>query len=80
MMPRNVAEELREGERRRFYVLSADIEAHGHGRSCSGYALRTSQGEATRSCRHEIRERVGTTIERILAGQARRESCKGQSR
>ena len=36
-----------------------------------GYALLTSQVEATR-----FRERVGTTIERILAGEARRETCK----
>ena len=43
--------------------------------SCPGYELLTSQGEATKSCRNKFRERVGTTVERILAGEAR-EICK----
>ena len=47
MMPRIVVEKPREVQRRRFYVLSTDIEAYGHVRSCPGYELLTSQGEAT---------------------------------
>ena len=54
----------------------ATNEAYGHVGSCPGYELLTSQGEATKSCRNEIRERVGTTVERILAGEARKDSCK----
>ena len=76
MMPRIVVEKPREVERRRFNVLSTDIEAYGPVGSCPGYELLTSQGEATKSCRNECRERVGTTVERILAGEARRETCK----
>ena len=76
MMQRIVAEKPRELERRRFYFLSADIEAHGHMGRCPGYALVTSQGDATKSCGNEFRERVGTPLERILAGEARRETCK----
>ena len=37
-------------------------------RTCLGYALLTSQGEAT-----GFRERIGMTI---MAGEARRETCK----
>ena len=48
MLPTIVAEKTPEVERGEFYVASADIEAPGHGRSCPGYALLTSQGEATR--------------------------------
>ena len=73
MMPRIVVEEPPEVERGRFYVLSADIEAYGHVGSRPGYELLASQGEATKSCRNEFRERVGTTVE---AGEARRETCK----
>ena len=58
MLPMIVAEKPPEVERLRFYVVSADTEAHGHGGSCLGYALLTLQREATRSCRNEFRERV----------------------
>ena len=74
MLPRIVTEKPPEVERRVFYVVSADIEAYGHMGSCPGYALLTSQGEATKSCRNAFRERVGSTVERILAGEARMES------
>ena len=47
MLPRIVVEKLREVERRRFYVVSTDIEARGHMGSCPRHALLTSQGEAT---------------------------------
>ena len=73
MMPRVVVEKPREVERMRFHVLSSDIEAHGHVGSCPGHELLTSQGEATTSCRFEFRERIGTIMERILAGEGRRE-------
>ena len=63
-------------ERRRFYVLSADIEAHRHMGSCPGYALLTSQGKVTKPHRDEFRERVGTTIEKTLTGEARIDTCK----
>ena len=46
---------------------STFVYAHGHIGSCPGYALLTSQGEAT-----GFRERIGTTI---LAREARR-VCK----
>ena len=48
LLPKIVAEKPPEVERRRFYVLSADIEAHGHIGSCSGCALRASHGKATK--------------------------------
>ena len=38
-LPRIVAEKPLDIERRRFYVSSVDIEAHGHMGSCPGYAL-----------------------------------------
>ena len=44
LMPRNVVENSLEVERRRFNVLSADIEAHGHIGSCPRYALLASHG------------------------------------
>ena len=68
MRPRIVVEKLREIERRRISVVSTDIEARGHMRSCPGYALLTSQGVATR-----FRERIGTTMrqEGNMRGQSR---------
>ena len=68
MMPRLVVEKPREVERRRFFVLSAEIEARGHMGSWPGCALLTSQGEAI-----GFRERIGMTI---WAGEARRETYK----
>ena len=48
MMPRIVVDvsRYREVERRRFYIMSTDIEAPGHMGSCPGYALLTSQGRS----------------------------------
>ena len=69
--PRIVIEKTREVERRRFYVVSTDIEARGHTRSCPGYALLTSQGEAT-----GFRERIGMTV---LAEEAKG-NMRGQNR
>ena len=81
VMPRNVAEKPREVERRKFYVLSADTEAHGCLGSCPRYALITSRGESTKSCRNKFREkeRVGTTVERILAGDAGEKHARTES-
>ena len=74
--PRIVAEKSPEVERRRFYVLFADVEAHGHMGNCPGYALLTSHGKAAKPRRDEFRERVGTTIEKTLTGEARMDTCK----
>ena len=52
-----VAEKPLEVERRRFYDLSADIEAHGHMGSCPGHALLTSQGKVTQPRGDEESER-----------------------
>ena len=67
-LPSIVVKKPREVERRRFYLLSTDIEARGHMGSCPGYALLTSQREAT-----GFRERIGMTIS---AGEARMETYK----
>ena len=63
-------------ERRRFYILSADGEAHGHLGRDPGYALLVSQGKATKPRKDEFRERVGTIIERTLKGEARMDTYK----
>ena len=76
MLPRIVVQKLREVERERFYVSPSDIEVYGHVGSCPGYELLASQGKAIKSCRNEFRERVGTIVERMLAGEARRETWK----
>ena len=66
-MPRIVPERAPEIEPRRFYVLSADIEAHGHTGGCLGCAVLAS---------HE--ERVRTIIERTYTGKARMNAYKGR--
>ena len=43
--PRMLVKEPLEVECRKFYVLSANIEAHGHMGSCPGYALLTVHGK-----------------------------------
>ena len=53
-----MAEKPPEVERRRFYVLSANVEAHGHIESGPGYALFTSHGEGATPRKIEFRERV----------------------
>ena len=42
-----IVERIPEAEPRRFYVLSADIEAHGHTGRCPGCAALASHGRAT---------------------------------
>ena len=61
--PRMWVEKPRESERRKFYVLSAIIEAHGHTGSCPRYALFTLHGKATKPRKDELRERVGTIVD-----------------
>ena len=65
-----------EAEPTRFYVLSADIEAHGHTGGCPGCAALASHGRATKPHNDECRERIRTIIERTLTGQARMNACK----
>ena len=65
-----------EVERRRFYVLSADIEAHGHIGGCPGCAALVSHGKATKPHDEECRERIRTIIERTLTGKARMNAYK----
>ena len=52
--PRIWVEKPREVERRKLYVLSANIEAHGHMGSCPGYALLTLHGKATKPRKDEV--------------------------
>ena len=76
LLPRMLVEKPPEVERRRLYVFSANIEAHGHIGSCPGYALLVSQGKATKPRKVEFRERAGTIVERILAREERMETNK----
>ena len=75
-LPRIVVERAPEVEPRRFYVLSADIEAHGHAGGCPGCAALASHGKATKPHNDECRERIRTIIERTLTGKARMNACK----
>ena len=54
---RIVVERAPEVEPRRFNVLSADIEAHGHTGGCPGCAALPSHGRATKPHNDECRER-----------------------
>ena len=63
-------------EPRRFYVLSADIEAHGHTGGCPGCSALASHGKATKPHNDECRERIRTIIERTLTGKARMNAYK----
>ena len=47
-LPRIVVESAPEVEPRRFYVLSADVESHGHTGGCPGCAALASHGKATK--------------------------------
>ena len=58
-------------ERGRFYGLFADIEAPRHIESGLGCTLLTSNGEEKNERGDEFRERVGTTNEKTLMGEAR---------
>ena len=63
---------------RRFYVLSADIEAHGHTGGCPGCAALASHGRAT-THNDECRERIRTIIEN-LDGKSKDECIQRQNR
>ena len=75
-MPRKAVEIIPEVEPKSFYVLSADIEAHGHTGGCPGCAALASHGRATEPNNDECRERFRTIIERTLMGKARMIACK----
>ena len=70
-LPRIVVERTPEAEPRRFYVLSVDIEAHGHTGGCPGCAALAPHGKATKPHNDECRERIRTIIEKTLTGKAR---------
>ena len=67
---RMVIKESLKVELRKFYVLCANIEAHGHVGSCPRYALLILHGNATKRRKDEFRERIGRIIERTWAGEA----------
>ena len=73
---RIVVERIPEVEPRRFYVVSAEIEAHGHTGGCRGCAALASHGRATKPHNSECRERFRTIIERTLTGDARMNTFK----
>ena len=75
-LPRIVVERAPEVEPRRFYVSSADIEAHGHTGGCPGCEALASHGRATKPHIDERRERIRTIIERTLTGKARMNAYK----
>ena len=79
-LPRIVVERAPEAEPRRFYVLCADIEAHGYTGGCPGIAALASHGKATKPHDDECRERIRTIIERTLTGKAKDECVKRQNR
>ena len=70
-LPRIAAERIPEFEPRRFYALSADIEAHGHTGGCPGCAALASHGRATKRHNDECQERNRTIVERTLTGKTR---------
>ena len=71
-----MVEKAPEVEPRRFHVLSADIEAHGHTGGCPGYAAHASHGKATKPHNDECRERTRTIIKRTLTGKAKMSANK----
>ena len=74
-LPRIAVERTPEAAPTRFYVLFADIEAHGHTGGCPATAL-ASHGKATEPHHDEYRERIRTIIERTLTGKAMMNACK----
>ena len=73
---RIVLERAPEAEPRRFYVLCADIDAHGHMGGCPRCAALASHAKATKPHNDESRERIRTIIERTLMGEARMNAYK----
>ena len=79
--PRMLVKEPLEVECRKYNVLYASIEAHGHMRSCPGCAWLIWQGKATKPRVDEFRERIGRIIERTLAREGRMErTLAGEAR
>ena len=74
--PPFVVESTTEVEPRRFCLLSADIEAHGHIGGGPGCAALASHGKAIKPQSEECRERIRTIIERTLTGKARMNAHK----
>ena len=72
-LPWIVVRIILEAEPRRFHVLSADVEAHGHTGGSPGCA---SHGRAIKPHKNECRKRMRTIIERTLAGKARMSAYK----
>ena len=70
-LPRIVFERAPEVESRRFYVLSADIEAHGHTEELSRMRSACIAWKSAAHPNDECRERIRTIIERTLTGKAR---------
>ena len=75
-LPRILVERAPEVEPRRFFVLSADIEAHGHTGGCPGSAALASHGKAAKPHNDECRERIRTIIDRTSTGKARMNAYK----
>ncbi|CAK0815838.1 unnamed protein product, partial [Prorocentrum cordatum] len=61
---------------RRFYVLTADIEAHGATPLCPGCESIAIHGKAKRAHSDECRERIRELLERSLEGRARMEAYR----
>ena len=79
-LPGNLVKKPLEVKHRKLYIVYEGTEADGHIGSCPGYALLTLLGKATKPRKDEFRERVGTIIERTLAGEARIGNVQGQNR
>ena len=69
-------ERILEAEPRRFYVLSRDIEAHGHTEGCLGCAALAAHGRAIKDHKNECQKRIRTIIKRTLMGKARMNAYK----
>ena len=76
LLPRMLVKKPLEVQHRKLYIVYEGTEARGLIGSYPGYALLTLHGKETKPRKDEFRERVGMIIERALAGEARRESCK----
>ena len=75
-LPRIVVERAPDFEPTRFYVLSADIEPHGHTGGGPGCAALALHGKATKPHDDECRDRIRKIVERSLTGKARMNAYK----
>ena len=64
----------------RFYVMSADIEAHGNTSGCPSCVALASHGIATKVPNDAIRERMRTIIERTVTGKTRMNAYKDRKK